>query len=74
MKAKDNIRRLAETIAQDLFTNGSAERAQRLVLTIDKPVERNLGGLGEGVVADRVERLLRAESCGAIARSPEQER
>lgn len=51
-------RQLAERIARRLFTNGSAERAQRLVLTIDTPVERNLGGWSERAAADQIELIL----------------
>ena len=53
-KADPELRDLAERIARRLFTNGSAERAQRLVLTIDSPVSRNLGGLGERAAVDQI--------------------
>ena len=53
---------LARRIAEDLFTNGSCERAQRLVLTIDKPVERNLGGWGFEPAVDRIYNILVVEN------------
>lgn len=48
------VRQLAERIAQRLFTNVSAERAQRLVLTVDKPVKRDLGGWSERAAIDQI--------------------
>ena len=54
-------RKLAERIAQELFTNGQGQRAQRLVLTIDKPTPRDLGGWAEAAVVDLIERLLPVE-------------
>ncbi len=48
------IRQLASAVARDLFTNGAGERAQRLVLTIDGPPRRDLGGWAEGVVTDTI--------------------
>jgi hypothetical protein len=53
---------LARSIAERLFTNGSQERAQRLVLTIDKPVERNLGGWGFEPAVDQIYDILVAEN------------
>lgn len=54
-------RLLAEQIARALFTNGSGDVAQRLVLTIDKPLHRDLGGWCEGAVVDKIEAaILRA--------------
>lgn len=53
------MRELAETIADDLFINGCAEEANRLVLTKDKPVERNLGGWSRRAVVERVVKALR---------------
>jgi hypothetical protein len=61
-RKRDDTRILAEKIAQRLFTNGSAERAQRLVLTIDKPVGRDLGGWSIGAATDHIEEILRAGS------------
>jgi hypothetical protein len=51
---------LAERIARDLFTNGCAERARRLVLTIDTPHVRDLGGWNERAAADRIELVILA--------------
>lgn len=60
MKPKSN-RELAERIANDLFRNGSNQLAERLVLTIDGPPKRDLGGWSEKALADQIERLLDAE-------------
>lgn len=49
---------LAEQIAALLFTNGRAERAQRLVLTIDKPVKRDLGGWSERGAVNQIARAI----------------
>jgi hypothetical protein len=51
---------LAKQIAHDLFVNGQGQCAQRLVLTIDGPPTRNLGGWSEEAMADRIEDLLDA--------------
>lgn len=55
-------RKLAELIVKQLFTNGSAEHAQRLVLTIDTPVKRDLGGWCEAAAVDQVLAILIAEA------------
>lgn len=48
---------LAEAIARDLFTNGSGERAQRLVLEL--PGKRDGGGWCEEAMSNRIaEHLL----------------
>lgn len=39
----------ARAIARDLFTNGAGTKADRLVLTIDGPPKRDLGGWAEHV-------------------------
>lgn len=39
-----DLRTVATEIADALFTNGSGDRAKRLVLTIDGPPKRDLGG------------------------------
>jgi hypothetical protein len=52
------VRELAARIARRLFTNGSAERAQRLVLTVDRPVPRDLGGWSEDAAADQIAQVL----------------
>lgn len=49
---------LAVRLATELFTNGQGERAQRLVLTIDKPTSVNLGGWNYNAAVDLIERLL----------------
>lgn len=56
------LEQLAREIASDLFVNGHGERCQRLVMTIDGPPARNLGGWSESAVAFRVERMLRANA------------
>jgi hypothetical protein len=48
----------AEQIARDLFTNGQGERAERLVLTVDGPPAKNLGGWSEAAVIERIEQML----------------
>lgn len=50
--------RIAELIADRLFTNGAQEHAQRLVLTIDTPYPRNLGGWCEAAAVDQIEKVL----------------
>ena len=47
-------RRLAELIAENLFTNGSGDRAQRLLLMVDAPVKRDLGGWCFAAAVDRI--------------------
>jgi hypothetical protein len=51
----DDIRREAEALTENLFTNGSGARADRLVLTIDGPPTRDLGGWCRGAVIDQLE-------------------
>ncbi len=45
---------LERTFLKDIFTNGAAEKADRLVLIRDKPVVRELGGWGEQVMEEKV--------------------
>lgn len=59
MSRESDCKLLAERIADDLFMNGSREHAQRLVLTVDQPKHRDLGGLSKGVVVDRVVKVLK---------------
>ena len=56
-KPSATARELAEKIAASLFTNGSGEKAERLVLR--KHSETDLGGWCEAAVRDRIEDLLR---------------
>ncbi len=54
------ILKLAEDIAADLFTNGSGDKADRLV-SMQEPsggTPRNLGGWCEAAVRDRVYDLI----------------
>ncbi len=60
--AQQERARLADYITEDLFTNGSGERADRLVLTIDGPPKRDLGGWGKLPFADRLRDLLASHS------------
>ncbi len=55
----DVARTLAEQIAEDLFTNGSGQTAQRLVLTVDTPKRLDLGGWSRAGFVDRVTDILR---------------
>ncbi len=60
-KRKLALRALARDIADDLFTYGVSERADRLVQVVGKP-ERSLGGWGIGPATDRIyKQLLKAE-------------
>lgn len=61
-----DIAKLASEITTDLFTNGSGQLAERLVL---ESVRKNdLGGLAFGVVRDRIEthitKLMKARGAG----------
>jgi hypothetical protein len=49
---------LAQAVAKRLFTNGSGEVADRLVLTVDKP-RRDLGGWSRRPAVDQIEEVLR---------------
>ena len=49
-------RQVAETIAQDLFTNGNGDRAKRLVSEL--PDGRDGGGWCESAVVDRIAMML----------------
>lgn len=51
-------RAAAEEIADGLLVNGFGERAQRLVLTVDTPRRRDLGGWSRGPLVDRIECIL----------------
>lgn len=55
-------RQLAERVAAALFVNGSGERAERLVLTIDGPPKRDLGGLSQLGATNSIERVLAGEA------------
>lgn len=49
---------LADDIIDALFVNGSGEEAQRLVLTVDTPMRRDLGGWGRLPARDAILRVL----------------
>ena len=52
MKCTENLRKLAKQIANDLFTNGSGQEADRLVLEL--PGKRDGGGWCKRAVEDRI--------------------
>jgi hypothetical protein len=55
-----NVVTLATAIARVLFTNGRGEVADRLVMIVDAPTPRDLGGWSERAVVDRIVRVLSA--------------
>jgi hypothetical protein len=52
--SQERLTALVQQIVDDLFTNGSGQRADRLVLTIDGPPTRNLGGWCREAIRDRI--------------------
>ena len=57
----DDDRKDAEEFVESLFTNGSKQKADRLVLTVDSSPKKDLGGLCRGAVIDRLLKLLEHE-------------
>jgi hypothetical protein len=57
--ARMTRRQLAEYIAASLFVNGAGQYADRLILAVDGPPSRDLGGWCLKAVADRIELALR---------------
>jgi hypothetical protein len=55
---KAEAERIAESVVADLFQNGSGQAAQRLVLTVDTPTPKNLGGWARGPAKDRIVAIL----------------
>lgn len=55
---KDEATAVAERIVARLFTNGQAEEAERLVLTVDGPPKRDLGGWGRLGARDQIVAVL----------------
>lgn len=55
-----DTRKLAEEIVGTLFVNGQGEHADRLVLTVDGPTNRDLGGWCCAAAVDAVEKVLRS--------------
>ena len=53
-----DLRRATAEIVKELFTNGTGEEAERLVLFQDT-TSRDLGGLCPGAVSDRIIAILR---------------
>lgn len=58
--SNQQIRRLAKTITSQIFANRSGT-ADRLVLTVDGPPPRDLGGWEKKPFIDRVAAILRKE-------------
>jgi len=50
----------ARDFNESIFTNGSKEKAERLVLMQDNP-KRDLGGWGKKVMQDKIKDLLNSE-------------
>jgi len=55
----DKAFQVAQLLVQELFQNGSGEEAARLVLTIDTPVHRDLGGWSRLAAQNRITDILR---------------
>jgi hypothetical protein len=51
-------REVAEKIAEAIFVNGQGQKAERLVLTVDGPPQRDLGGWGFRPIIDQIEKVL----------------
>lgn len=58
----DEASSLAKRIADDLFVNGMGQEAERLVLTVDGPPTRDLGGWCKAAVVDRISGILMERS------------
>ncbi len=71
MMTEKKIRELAAIIAEDLFINGSGQLAQRLVLTVDTPTKRDLGGWSQAAMADRIGDILVADGFPSPAHAKE---
>ena len=70
-------RQIAELIADDLFTNGAGEMADRLVLMCDqspwsREAPRDLGGYSKAAVIDVIERGLIQQQTAPRSRSKKQ--
>jgi hypothetical protein len=59
---KTEAERIADAIVSDLFQNGSGQAAQRLVLTVDTPAPKNLGGWARKPAKDRIVAILTGET------------
>lgn len=62
---KTEARAIAERITARLFVNGFGERAQRLVMTVDGPTPRNLGGWSERAAVGQIEGVLLSADASA---------
>lgn len=58
-KKADHIRKLAESIADQLMTSGGGKKADRLVLEGPPPFKQDLGGRCWTSVVDAIESRLR---------------
>lgn len=56
-----NAEVLAGQIADELFASGGGEQAQRLVLTVDYPAHRELGGWNKEAATRQIARMLHQE-------------
>ena len=59
LERSQDVRPVAEAIARVLLTSGNGVKADRLVLTIDGPAARTLGGWSEQAIADQVAEVLK---------------
>lgn len=61
---RDRAVTIAAVITDHLLVNGAGDRADRLVLTVDGPPTRDLGGWSRQPLIDRIARLLQQETNG----------
>lgn len=59
---------IAEAIVRELFTNGNSETAERLVLTVDGPPMRTLGGWSQRGAAWQIQGTLDRLKAGEARR------
>lgn len=53
-----DLGKVIEQFVDSLFVNGAGERADRLVLTVDGPPSRDLGGWCRSAIVDRLHAVL----------------
>jgi hypothetical protein len=58
MTSRAHLEQLIARFVDDLFVNGSGQQADRLVLTVDGPPSRDLGGWCKAAIADRLREAL----------------
>jgi len=56
---EDKAFQVAQLLVQELFQNGNGEEAARLVLTVDTPAHRDLGGWSRLAAQNRIADILR---------------